>query len=96
MEKFKRFIEANEWIFAKTMPEVPHCYTLKHKADDKDEFIEFANYIKDNGIQMKWGPYQRPYLDIGDYRYWVMDKNPNDAKIINREEIKVSKAVAIE
>ncbi len=31
-EEIRQFIGDHEWVFAKTMPQIPHSYTLRRKA----------------------------------------------------------------
>lgn len=77
-----------EYKFAKTMPHIPHYYTVGKGWEDFDEFIWTANYIVVHGISQIFFKSQkipRQYFYLDDWRYWVMDKNPRDAAIINRE-----------
>ena len=85
------FIRSHGWIYAKTMPEVPHYYLVKKKCFDDDRFEAFARYIFEEGIPMKWGKWVRLYMDIGEYRYWSMDPTAESTDLINRELISISK-----
>ena len=83
MDKFYNLIEQNKWIFAKTMPGIPHYYIVKDDLsnDDKKLFDEFDEYIKMNGYSKKFYSKKYIYLNIDDYKYWVIDN------ILNREKI---------
>ena len=83
MDKFYNLIGQNKWIFAKTMPEIPHYYIVKDDLsnDDKKLFNEFDEYIKMNGYSRKFYSKKYIYLNIDDYKYWVIDN------ILNREKI---------
>ncbi len=90
----KAFHEA-QWKFAKSMPQWPHHYTLKETWSQQLQFTEIAIYITENGIN-EWWHYTwkgekrkkpRIYFYLGKYKYWVMDKNPKDAVLINRAEV---------
>lgn len=81
-------LRSAEYKFAKTMPHIPHYYTVGKTWDDFKEFIWTANYVASNGILQKFFKNQmqpRRYFYLDGWRYWVMDKDPNDAAIINRE-----------
>ena len=81
-------LRSAEYKFAKTMPHIPHYYTVGKNWDDFKEFIWTANYVANNGILQKFFKNQmqpRRYFYLDGWRYWVMDKDPNDAAIINRE-----------
>ena len=82
MKKFKNFINRNEWTFAKTMSEIPHYYIVRDHLSDADKkiFDEFNRFIDKNGHTAKFYSKKYTYLDIGDYKYWVIEN------ILNREK----------
>ena len=83
MNKFLKLIEGNEWVFAKTMPEIPHYYIVRDNLsdDDKKLFNEFGEYIKENGYTEEFYSKQYLYIDIDEYKYWIMENILNRAKI---------------
>tara|TARA_R110000744_G_scaffold21783_2_gene56148 strand:+ start:1547 stop:1834 length:288 start_codon:yes stop_codon:yes gene_type:complete len=81
-------LERHSWNFAKTMPKNPHYYTRKRDWESQEQFTECAHLIRKYGkteMFRKW-----PYIcfNFNGYKYWVMDKNPDDAVIINRKPLK--------
>ena len=90
LARAKKFITENKWVFAKTMPENPHEYTVKTKLneDGKKEFEWFVQYIRDNGIPKKFNKRKYIYLEIEDKHYWTMGWRPEATIIINRDKIK--------
>ena len=72
------------WHFAKTMPKIPHYYARKNECLDRKKFIETCFAIRAFGIEEKFFSKSFIYLYDENFKYWVMDKNPNDAQIINR------------
>ena len=84
MEKFIKLIERNEWIFAKTMPEIPHHYIVRDNLSNKDQklFDEFKLFIKENGYTEKFYKKEYQYINIDGYKYWIIEN------ILNREKIK--------
>lgn len=83
MEKFIKLIERNEWIFAKTMPEIPHYYIVRDNLSDEDQklFDEFKLFIKENGYTEKFHTREYQYINIDGYKYWII-KN-----ILNRQKL---------
>ena len=65
------------------MPGIPHYYIVKDDLsnDDKKLFDEFDEYIKTNGYSRKFYSKKYIYLNIDDYKYWVIDNILNKAKI---------------
>ena len=82
-EELESFIKNSKWIFAKTMPEIPHYYIVRDSLsdDDKKLFDEFDKYIEINGYSKKFYSKEYTYLDIDEYKYWVIDNILNRARI---------------
>ena len=82
-KKFYQLIKQNKWVFAKTMPEIPHYYIVRGDLayDEKKIFDEFSRYIKENGYTKNFYSKEYTYLDIGGYKYWVIDDILNRARI---------------
>ena len=49
-----QILESKSYWFAKTMPEMPHFYTLKREWDNPKEFENAVLYIKENGQKELW------------------------------------------
>ena len=76
-----------EFVFAKTMPKIPHEYVVRTEANEQ-EYIELFNTIKEKGVYERWGKRQYQYYYAGDgYKYWAMTKDINKSIIINRCEV---------
>lgn len=96
LEQIHVALEAAEWKFAKSMPEVPHYYTMIHQWEDRRLFKQIAASIHLRGEMMRWGRLPaKPYLDLGEWRYWHMDRESIKTVLINRERIETSKAVLV-
>ena len=73
IEEIKKYIESVRWQFAKTMPECPHEYTVKHWRPDKYADYEwFAKMIYKHGKDEMFGSKKYRYLYIDDRKYWVI------------------------
>lgn len=80
---FEKFVDRNEWVFAKTMPEIPHYYIVRDNLseDNKKLFDEFSEFIKKNGYIKKFFSKEYSYFNIGNYKYWVI------GNILNRDNL---------
>lgn len=80
-------LESQEWIFAKTMANIPHSYTIKKKWDSSALYEACFHYINKHGIvEYFYGkPYK--YLYLGNYKYWAMTDDVNVSGILNRVEV---------
>lgn len=79
------FINRSKWIFAKTMPEIPHYYIIRDylSEDDKKLFDDFNVFIKKNGYQATFCSKQYTYFNIGNYQYWVIENILNRVKMVD-------------
>jgi hypothetical protein len=50
-ESLNDFINSQNWIFAKTMADIPHWYCLKSKCDDKGSWDWFVRFMDEYGIE---------------------------------------------
>jgi exonuclease III len=82
-EDIKKFILGSKWNFAKTMPEIPHYYLVKDNlsGNNKKLFDELKTSIDKNGYTKKYLSKEYRYMDIYDYKYWIIEN------ILNREKI---------
>jgi hypothetical protein len=83
LRKFIELIERNEWVFAKTMPEIFHYYIVRDNLSLEYQrlFDEFALFIKEYGYSKKFYAKEYQYLDLEGYKYWFIEN------ILNREKI---------
>jgi|GEM_PF-626228 len=87
-EKIKRILLSKRWIYAKTMPDHPHWYTLRKEWEKDEEFVYVVNAIRQYGYTEKF--YNKNYtrLDIEDMKYWTMGAPVDETILINRAFIK--------
>lgn len=85
------FIQNNEWVFAKTMPEAPHEYVVKNKLSPfyKTQFERLTKYIRIFGRNERYlGTHPvRQYLYIAGYKYWTMGAPIQSTIIMNRAQV---------
>lgn len=89
LKRLCTFIINPKWIYAKTMPGCPHFYCLLRNTPDlRDEYIWFAQLIRDKGYYMMFYDRKVRYLDVDDWRYWTEDEKVEDTNLINRADNK--------
>jgi hypothetical protein len=76
------FVDRLTWVFAKTMPEIPHYYVVRDSLskEDQNKFDRFFRYIKKEGYSDTFDSKKYTYLKLGRYKYWIIEN------ILNRAE----------
>ena len=91
LERIAELLEAQEWIFAKTMPENPHWYTLRRKwARDRD-FARVVRLIRKYGVAERYPPGSKnryTVMVLGGFKYWTMGWPVEKTILINRKPMK--------
>lgn len=85
-EEVRRLLLEHRWIFAKTMPENPHEYTLRKTWDDAD-FLRVVTFIRRCGYRQKFGKSWYTQLDVDDHFYWTMGAPLPMTILINRKRL---------
>ncbi len=89
------FIEAVPWKYAKTMPHMPHEYTLRKWAQElglESEFESAVRFIRENGYKERFGSKVYTYYDVADeegitWQYWTMGAPYERTTLINRAKV---------
>ena len=78
------FIDRNKWVFAKSMPKIPHYYIVRDRLSENDKklFDEIEVFIKKNGYTEEFYSKQYIYFNIGGYKYWVYENILNRAVLV--------------
>lgn len=85
--KINKALKNATFIFAKTMPEIPHEYTTQKKWEDKELYVIVCDYIHTNGVREKFAKSYYKYYYLDNYKYWLMrDLYMKGFYIINRAE----------
>jgi hypothetical protein len=85
-----------DFVFAKTMPEWPHEYTVRKRARDEADYIALWEAIMADGVWMNWRGRPGPYLYPGDgWRYWDLTPKKN-AKLEHSRHINRCKVEEVE
>ena len=79
-------LEAADWIYAKTMPQWPHEYTLRRAWTQPLPFEAVVQFIYDNGYRELFEPTGNTFvrLNVGPRKYWPMNAPAAETILINR------------
>ena len=86
--RLKKFIDANNWIFAKTYAKTaPHEYVVYDNLDSnmQKEYEWFIEQIKEKGIDEKFYQTTFRYLYFEDKKYWTHDTEQAKGGVLNRD-----------
>lgn len=86
-EKVRELFNSHEFKFAKTMPKIPHYYTLIDNWENKQDWFELVDYIKKNSVVEKFYSKDYLYYYLDGYKYWVMDEHTHETTLINRAKV---------
>jgi hypothetical protein len=81
--QIKEFIQSVTWTYAKTMPDWPHEYIVRHHVD-KELFIEMVKHIREFGYQGRFYEKSITYFDEAGKVYWTMGEPIEKTIVINR------------
>ncbi len=92
IEQFRAFVNSQNWIFAKTMPQFPHEYCLRRDflaaggSDTEFEAAVLFIYVMGKKEYFFGQPRKYYYLQEAQthYRYWCMNSSPQETILINR------------
>jgi hypothetical protein len=81
------FLDRLTFKFAKTMPQIPHFYTVR-TAENEADFVALFHTIRQNGLDERWGRRTFRYWYAGDgFKYWAMPDDLPRCQIINRAKV---------
>ena len=89
-EEFRAFVGRAPFRPAKTMPKVPHEYTLRrqHRGPEEAVFEAAVLFIRAHGYKGRWGKYLHDYYEPGDgYVYWTMGAAVEETIVLNRASV---------
>ncbi len=81
--ELRDFIAGCVWTFAKTMPEWPHEYIVRHRVD-ASLFESLVRHIRANGFEGKFYQMNLTYFEADGMLYWTMGEPIGETTIINR------------
>jgi hypothetical protein len=86
-EKVRACLESQTWVFAKTMPWIPHFYTLRRNWSNESQFVRVVEVMRLYGKDEYYGKARRRsrVLILGGFKYWTMESPISDTILINRK-----------
>ena len=87
LDRVERDLAAARWIFAKTMPDNPHEYTLRRKWASDTDFVHAVRFIREHGYRNLFEGRWYTQLDIGEHTYWTMGAPVEETVLIDRKKI---------
>ena len=72
MDEIRDFIRRSHWKFAKSMPQMPHYYTLRATSPDEATFVRFVIHMRQHGYKQTFGRATYTYFDVDGWQYWTM------------------------
>jgi hypothetical protein len=84
----RAFIAANEWAFARTVPDAPHWYLIAERSTDPDQHCQMVEWVNRTGLPgtFQGNRYRYARMDDG-FEYWVSRAplwSESRAPILNR------------
>ena len=79
----RAFVDAQDWTFAKTMPEWPHEYIVRDRVDD-DLFERLVLHIRTYGHEGRFYEKVLTYHEEAGLVYWTMGAPLPETTIVNR------------
>lgn len=88
--RYTEVLEKATWIFAKTMPWLPHWYTLRSEWDDA-LFVEVVTAMRRDGVDELYGKQKKRHrvFLLNGYKYWTMENPVEKTLLINRKPLPV-------
>jgi len=71
LERARELLEAQTWIFARTMPWVPHWYTLRKRWARDEDFVWVVETMLRDGYDEIYAQRQHRVMNVGGFKYWT-------------------------
>src|SRR6476646_6023827 len=88
---FRSFIASATWVFAKTMPESPHWYTLR-RTNAAGDFERAVMDIRRYGYSRRYKGNDYISFDFEGWTYWTMGASVSETILINRAQLEPPQA----
>lgn len=84
------------FTFAKTMKQIPHCWSVRKEWRSQILFEKVVKYIRENGVDEYFMGKRYTYFYANKHKYWTMGAPIKKTKIINRAKVYIFKKINIE
>lgn len=82
-------LESQSWIFAKTMPNNPHFYTLKKNWQSSILFESAVIFLRQQGVKEMFRGWSYICFNFNGYKYWTMGEPISQTVLINRKQLEI-------
>lgn len=72
IETVNKLLSQAKYVFAKSMPTIPHEYSNRYNWENDKDFCDVVQWIRDNGVKEKFGNKYYTYYYFNGYKYWTM------------------------
>jgi hypothetical protein len=79
----REFVDAQQWTFAKTMPQWPHEYIVRDRVDEV-LFERLVVHIRARGYEGRFYEKAITYYEEAGLVYWTMGAPLGETTIVNR------------
>ena len=83
-EEAEKLLECATFRFAKTMPTMPHSYTVRDTWENEAEFEQVVAAVQQHGESRRFRGRTYRYLVANGFQYWTMGASPAKTILINR------------
>ena len=87
LERISDLLLAQQWIYAKTMPDNPPWYTLRKRWQRDEDFAWTVETIRRYGYEEIYEGRSYTVLNIDGMKYWTMGAPVAETTLINRKEL---------
>lgn len=67
-----KLLDKAVFVYAKTMPNIPHEYTLRRTWKNDNDFVKVVIYIRLHGVKERYYKKHYIYYYYNGYKYWTM------------------------
>ncbi len=78
-------LEGAAYRYARTMPGIPHYYTLQESWDDPAQFTATVREMRRHEVVRLFYRREQHYLDVNGFTYWTMGASEEETILINRQ-----------
>ena len=86
-DEFIAIIDSFSFVFAKTMPQSPHWYSVRKNENADVNFNKVVQFIRDNGYVTQFKGRDYTCFNYNGFQYWTMGAPVHETTILNRAKI---------
>src|SRR5512140_1925057 len=83
----RTILEAQTWVFARTMPWAPHWYSLRKDWVCDGDFVWIVETMRRDGYDEIYAERRHRVMNVGQFKYWTMEAPVEETILINRKPV---------